>query len=234
MAGEAKQVIVHIPQIASYIGIALLVSLMVVVISYQLWVRAQTTPRPFMEGFAGPVNGVSELSCGQSSIEATKLYSILSQKKSSTETGPDDLLELKVLLSKLCCFKKDLLSVGSLVNATKNEHFVTSQDMEPVAETVARCFAKTIPVRDLELYVDKWNKRGDFLIRRLCTSYDLTEAEQKHAIDLFKALMTDILDISKTVCLKGAVSIAGVEGPRMVHGTEPSSNSHHGEYKGYY
>jgi hypothetical protein len=221
-------------QIVSYVFFSLITAGMVTFISYNLWKMSQTPPRPFMEGFAGPVRGVSELHCGQSSIEATQLYGVFNGKKASTETGPDDLLELNVLLSKLCCFKKDLLSTGSLVNATKNEYFVTSQDMEPVAETVARCFAKTIPVRDLDLYIDKWNKRGDFLIRRLCTSYDLVAEEQKNALNLFRALMADILDISKTVCLKGPISIAGVEGPRMVNGIEPSSNSHHGEYKGYY
>jgi hypothetical protein len=37
-----------------------------------------------------------------------------------------------------------------------------------------------------------------------------------------------------TVCLKGAVTIAGEEGPRMVDGLEPSSIINQGKYNGYY
>ena len=36
-----------------------------------------TTPSSSMEGFAGPSRGVSELHCGQTSSQATQLYSLL-------------------------------------------------------------------------------------------------------------------------------------------------------------
>ena len=219
----------------SYIFFSALIALVAVAISYQLWCGSNTQPRPYLEeGFAGPVNGTSEISCGQRSVEAVKLYSMFSGKNSSTETGSDDLLELKVLLGKLSCLKQDLLAPGSLVNATKNSPYVTSQDIEPVSETVARCFAKTVPKRDLEISLDKWSKRGDMLVRRLCTSYDLSEGDSKVARSLLSAVLTDITDILMTVCLKGPVTIAGEEGPRMVQGREAATTMNMGEYKGYY
>jgi hypothetical protein len=226
---------INLPQDVSYIFFSALIALFAVVISYQLWSGSNTQPRPYLEeGFAGPVNGVSEISCGQRSAEAVKLFSMFSGKNSSTETGSDDLLELKVLLGKLSCLKQDLLAPGSLVNATKNSPYVTSQDIEPVSETVARCFAKTVPKRDLEISLDKWAKRGDMLVRRLCSSYDLADDKGKAARTLFSAVVADITDILMTVCLKGPVTIAGEEGPRMVQGREAPATMNMGEYKGYY
>ena len=225
---------ITLPADISYIILAAMIALFVVIISYQIWSTSNTQPTPYLEGFAGPVNGTSELQCGSKSLEATKLYTMFSKKNSSTEVGGDDLLELSVLLGKLCCLKQDLLAPGSLVNSTKNSPYVTSQDIEPVSETVARCFAKTVPKRDLEISLDKWSKQGDTLVRRLCTSYNLSSGENKEARALLSGLIGDITDILMTVCLKGAVTIAGEEGPRMVNGLEPSSIMNQGTYNGYY
>ena len=227
--------LIHLPKDVSYIFFSVLITAFVVVISYQLWVASKTSPRPYLEeGFAGPVNGASEIMCGGKSVEAVKLYTMFSGKTSSTETGSDDLLELKVLLGKLSCLKEDLLAAGSLVNATKNAPYVTSQDIEPVSETVARCFAKTVPKRDLDISLDKWSKRGDMLVRRLCTSYNLADSQSKEARTLLSGLVADITDILMTVCLKGPVTIAGEEGPRMVQGREAVGTMNMGTYNGYY
>jgi|UniRef100_A0A6C0JXZ2 hypothetical protein len=219
----------------SYIFFSAVIAITVAVISYQLWTGANTRPKPFLEeGFAGPVNGTSNLTCGDKSLEATKLYDMFLNKKSSTEVGADDLLELQNLLGKFCCLKQDLLAPGSLVNATKNSPYITSQDIEQVSETVARCFSKTIPKRDIDIIVDKWAKRGDMLVRRLCTSYNLGADENKQARSLLSGVLADVTDILMTVCLKGPVTIAGEDGPRMVNGLEPASLLNLGSYKGYY
>jgi hypothetical protein len=215
-----------------YFLLAIIVAVIVTVISYQLWTTSATTPS--LEGFAGPSKGVSQLHCGQSSSDATSLYTLLSNKTLTTEDGADDLRELNLLLGKLCCLKRDLLAPGSLVSATRGEPFSTSHDMEPTSETVARCFAKTVPKRDLELIVEKWSKRSNMLVRRICTAYSLTDSEVKTAVQLLGKVLADISDILMTVCLKGSVTIAGEAGPRMVHGVEPTGNSALGDYKGYY
>jgi hypothetical protein len=106
--------------------------------------------------------------------------------------------------------------------------------MEAVAETTARCFAKTIPKRDLELSLDKWKTRGEMLVRRLCTSYSFNEVDIAKALALFKGVIGDITGVSMSVCLKGPVKIAGQGGPRMISGFEPASLVNLREYTGYY
>jgi hypothetical protein len=190
---------------------------------------------PDIEGFAGPAVGAGMPDCMRSSKDCAALYDLLSSRSTTTEEGPDDLRELKVILGKISCFKRDLTGVAGVVHATYNLKFATAHDLEPVAETTARCFAKTIPQRDLALSLDKWGSRGTFLIKRLCTSENLSESEEKEALRLFGDAMADINDIALGVCCNGGkVMIAGQEGPRMVSGYEDPSISGLREYKGYY
>jgi hypothetical protein len=188
-----------------------------------------------VEGFAGPAVGAGQPDCIRSSRDCAALYDLLSSRSVTTEEGPDDLRELKVILSKISCFKRDLTGAAGVVHATYNQKFATSHDMEPIAETTARCFAKTIPQRDLALSLDKWGSRGTFLIKRLCTSENLSDSEEKEALRLFGDAMADINDIALGVCCNsGKVMIAGEQGPRMVTGYEEPALSGLREYKGYY
>lgn len=219
----------------SYVFIALVVTLVTSIIGFQLWTSSNTMPSAFIqEGFAAPVTVGGLPDCMNSSNDSALIYSTFSQKASTTEEGADDLSELRALLGKMACLKRDLLSPGHLVSATKSATFYTMHDIEPVAETAARCFSKSIPVRDIEIIVDKWNTRGKMLLDRLCTSYSLTSTVQEKTKSLFKSVIADITDMLKTVCLKGEGSIAGMPTPRMVEGKESDSNITLGKYKGYY
>lgn len=191
-----------------------------------------STPISELEGFAGPAKvGVPD--CLQESANASRVYELLSRKQ-TTEEGPDNLRELTLLLSKTSCFKKDLLSQSGFVEATRYQDYSTAHDVEPVAETTARCLAKTIPERDLDISLDKWSTRGNVLIRKLCTSVQLSDSEIKETTSKFKIHMDDIIDISKGKCLKGPVEIAGTAGPREVTGYSPPKLQELREYKGYY
>lgn len=203
-------------------------------VGYQMWMTSSTVVPAINEGFAGPIHMAGIPDCIQNSDDAAKLYSTFSAKSSSTEEGADDLRELGVLLGKLACLKRDLMSAGHLVAATKGQPFSTAHDLEPVAETAARCFALTIPPRDLDIALNKWSDRGLMLLKRLCTSYSSNKAEQEQAMGLFRGFMNDMKDVMRTVCLKGESSIAGMASPRMVEGKEPGENMYLGEYKGYY
>jgi hypothetical protein len=187
------------------------------------------------EGFwAGPARGSGVPACLRTSSAAAQVYDILASKKQTTEEGPDDLRELTLILSKISCFKRDLMGAAGVVEATRYQPFSTAHDMEPVAETAARCFAKTIPQRDLELALDKWGGRGTFLIKRLCTSVGLTDAEEEEVLRLFGDAMADVSDVALGRCCSGPVMIAGEGGPRMVGGFEPAALVGLREYKGYY
>jgi hypothetical protein len=154
--------------------------------------------------------------------------------QSSTGDGDDDLRELIQIVGKLSCFKKDLVSPSHIVEATRYQNYATSHDIEPIAETTGRCFAKTISPRDLELAFDKWTARGLALVERNCTSFRLTGEQYDRAKTLFNTLIRDVKDIARGACLQGEPSIAGKPGPRDPHPFESPSYSEFGEYKGYY
>lgn len=186
------------------------------------------------EGFYGGVAvGAGIPDCYRTSSEAAYLHDFFAKKLGSLDEGNADFRELRTLLSTLACFKKDLMGVANQVEATRYQPFLTQIDMEPIAETTARCFAKTIPPRDLELAFDKWSKRGHFLIVRLCTAANLTEAEANKADSTYKSFIADLYDIAKDKCLTGTPTIDAQPTPRDTRPYESTDISGR-EYHGYY
>jgi hypothetical protein len=187
------------------------------------------------EGFAGPTKGAGTPDCLSSSSECAQLSEMLSSRRSKTEEGPDDIREMKVILSKISCLKRDLLGNAKVVQATRYQPFNTSHDLEPVAETAARCFSRTIPQRDLMLSFDKWGSRGTFLLKRICTSLAFSDGEEEKAIELFGQAMADLIQIALGECCTTAEAvIGGVPQKRMVGGFTPPSMNAHRPYEGYY
>jgi hypothetical protein len=229
--------------------VALFITVLAVAVGVSFWVGAATQPiidgfqvtGPNIkrvrahEGFAGPAKGAGVPDCLSTSRDCAELYEILSSKQSSTEEGPDDLRELKLILSKISCLKRDLMGNAKVVQATIYQPFSTSHDLEPVAETAARCFSKTIPQRDLMLSLDKWGSRGTFLIKRLCTSYRLSDGEEDKVLTLFGQAMADLGDIALGECYSSSEAvIGGVPQKRMVQGAIPVALNALRPYEGYY
>jgi hypothetical protein len=229
---------------STYMFVGLFGVLVIVGIGYYiLYGRAGTMPNisPFTdmqkekkpEGFYGGVAvGAGVPDCLRTSIEGARLHAIFAGRVGGVEEGPEDLRELTLLLSQLSCFKKDLMGVAKQVEATRYQPFDTQINMEPISETTARCFAKTIPPRDLDLIFDKWQKRGHFLIVRLCTAANLTEAQVNEAEGLFQALLKDLKDIAVTNCLHGTPTINAQTQPREAVAYNPGVDGR--EYTGYY
>jgi len=187
------------------------------------------------EGFFGGVAvGAGDPDCLRSSSEAAQLYSMFRSRTSTTSEGPEDLSELRLLLSKMACFKKDLLGTAQQVEATRYQPYATSMDIEPIAETTSRCFAKTIPKRDLDISLEKWSTRAQTLVLRLCTSMNLGEAEHQQADTTLRALVKDISDVARSACLAGTPTIGGKPVGRELSGLESASLQEQGPYKGYY
>jgi len=187
------------------------------------------------EGFAGPAVGAGVPNCMGTSKDCAALYDMLSSRSVKTDDGPGDLREIQLILSKISCLKRDLLGNAKVVQATHYQPFSTSHDLEPVAETAARCFSKTIPQRDLALSLDKWGSRGTFLIKRLCTAMHLSDSEEKEALRLFGSAMADLTEIALGECCSaGTPVIGGQEAVRLVGGFMPAATQALREYKGYY
>lgn len=183
------------------------------------------------EGFGGAAIGAGTPDCLRDSANGAKIYELFDSKVAST-ASPDDLRELTLLLSKTSCLKKDLLSPSGIVEATRYQAYSTAHDIEAVAETTARCLAKTIPQRDLDIILDKWTIRGKELIRTLCTSFDFNNSDLAKLDSLFKAHMDDIHDIANSQCIKGEIKV--MKGVRDIDGFVPPEISEYREYKGYY
>jgi hypothetical protein len=187
---------------------------------------------PKTEGFVARGSGSPD--CLRKSLEGSQLVALFQGRKSTVSEGAADLNELTQIVSKLSCLKSDLTNPSYTVEATRYQPFVTMHDIEPVAETTGRCFAKTIPPRDLELAFDKWTSRGEVIIRRLCTGYQLNPEEVDKSQALFRALIGDVKDIARGACLQGEPMIAGKPGPRDPHPYENPELIDVGTYTGYY
>jgi hypothetical protein len=198
----------------------------------QVQLNLNTAQPSKQEGFFGGVaRGSGAPDCLRSSAEGAELIGMF---QGGSEEGKGDLRELTQIVSKLSCFKKDLVSPSHTVEATRYQQFVTSHDIEPIAETTGRCFSKTIPPRDLELAFDKWAERGDSLLRRLCSAYGFSSAKYDKAVKLYSYVLRDVKDIARGACLQGEPSIAGKPGPRDPHPFEDPSYAELGTYTGYY
>lgn len=195
-------------------------SLFVIIISF-VFIKYSNT-RPLQVGFENfkqvegfkAVNGVSNVPCGQDLADGEALYTMfMGRDLSSTEDGKKDLDDLRNLLAKLACMKRDLLSPSGLISAEKELRFCTYSDIQPSAETTSRCLSKQIPERDLEIQFEKWNMYGADLLKRLCTDTNMSEDEVVSAEKLFDSIMTDVYSISRAKCLNG-VPIDKDCGPR--------------------
>jgi len=211
---------------------AVVISLIAGYMAYVLISRRKTVPSGKWEGFQGPSMGVSDISCGQESSDAVALSDLFANKQSSTSEGPSDLKEFKFILSKLCCMKHDLVSPSQVLDSTMKLPFANSHDRELVANTVARCFTKSVPMRDLDISFGTWKDRGYELLNKLCTSYNLTNEESERARGFFKACWMDTFIVAKQLC--GTPDGKDTVNPREIKGRTPESIEALGTYGGYY
>jgi len=220
----------------SNVVIATVITFVAAFVGYNMWIMSKTMPvsSGFQEGFGGVAVGSGMPDCVRSSAEGGQLADFFMSRESSAEEGADDLREFLILLGKLSCFKKDLMGASGVVEATRYQPYSTAHDIEPVAETTARCFAKTIPPRDLEISFDKWSSRGAKLLRRLCTAYDASPEQFAKLNATLAAMLADVKDVAVKSCFAGTALINGKAQGREVQGRLPDEAIDLGPYKGRY
>ena len=211
---------------------SLVIALIVAGIAYMIIMKNGTVSSGNWEGFQGPAKGVSDIPCGQESSYVASISELFSTKDSTTEEGDADLKEFKIILSKLCCVKHDLMSTNQVVRSALYLPFNTSHDRENVGDTVGRCFTKSLPSRDLDIIFDTWKTRGLVLIDKLCTSFNLSDEEAKATRNNFMSVWSDTYDIAKTVCIQTLQAPSG--SPRDPKGFVPQTIELLGGYLGYY
>ena len=230
---EAPKLPVNPGSSTLFFTIAIIAALAVGLVAYKIVKTNKTIASGNREGFQGPSRGVSDIRCGQESSYAVELSDLFAAKESSTEEGEADLMEFKLILSKMCCLKHDLVSTNQVVRASLSTPYNTSHDRENLGDTVGRCFTKSMPPRDLEIIFDTWKTRGLVLLDKLCTSYDLSSSEEDAANKAFSALWTDTRALAQGVCL-GSVDEDKSGSPRDLRGYMPEKIRDLGKYLGYY
>jgi hypothetical protein len=119
-------------------------------------------PNPTFEGFAtAAVDPARMPACVARSTDAQSLLSRIATIQS------DEADELRMLVSKLCCYEADIASPSAGIMRTLNFQFRTSQDTEPASSFVGRCLKNAVRERDIEIVIEKMQTRGHELIKHL-------------------------------------------------------------------
>lgn len=139
---------------------ALLVVFLVVLALLLVHYRPST-----VEGFAvAAVDPIRMPACAERSPAAQRILAAIAHYPESDEGAA----EIRLLLSKLCCMEADVSTAGAGVYRTLPLQFRTSHDMEPPTSFVGRCLRNAVRQRDIDLVMDKFEKRGRALIRSRC------------------------------------------------------------------
>jgi hypothetical protein len=158
------------------------------------------------EGFFGGVaRGSGHPDCLRTLPEGSEILDTLLGRinpNPGVSEASADYKEFQLILSKLGCLKKDLMSPSGLVEATRYQAFETAHDRINVAEVTAMCLNKSIPSRDLDIVFATWRDRGKVLLRKLCTEAQLNQEELSRMEALFHKAWSDVYDIAKSQCLK--------------------------------
>lgn len=118
-----------------------------------------------VEGFAvAAVDPIRMPACAERSPAAQRILAAIAHYPESDEGAA----EIRLLLSKLCCMEADVSTAGAGVYRTLPLQFRTSHDMEPPSTFVGRCLRNAVRQRDIDLVIDKFEKRGRALIRSRC------------------------------------------------------------------
>lgn len=182
------------------------------------------------EGFYGGVaRSAGHPDCLRTLPEGAELLDMVSKRvKGYPSDGSADYKEMELLLSKMACLKKDLLSPSGVVDATRHQAYETSHDRMAVAELCGMCMNHSISSRDLDIATSTWRDRGKLLLRKLCTEANLTEIEVVNADILFKKAFEDVYDVATSRCLKTTVSM---QSPGDVSGYLPENIKDHRTYE---
>lgn len=213
---------------ALYAGIAALLIIAFLLIQYQPvggiegFTDAAARKRGSVERFTTvAVDPRLSPACTERSAAAQKL---LARFAAVPEADPD-ASELRLLISKLCCMEADIATPAAGLIRTISLQFRTSSDMDVASSIVGRCRAGAIQQRDIDLILDKFNKRGHELVKRLCAD----DAEAAKELD---KILGQLRWAMTSFCLKPTPSMDKPIGARDMGFWEPDSVADLSQYQG--
>jgi len=132
---------------------------------------------PQVEGFAvAAVDPARMPACAERSTEAQSLLARFATLPYTDEA----VAELRLLISKLCCMEADIVAPFAGSYRTLPLQFRTSHDLEPPSTTVGRCLQQALPQRDIDLALEKYQRRGKELLG-LILGGDCSDAKREFA-----------------------------------------------------
>jgi hypothetical protein len=219
--------------IISILWIIVIVVVVGYVSSVILTMPKYSTTEAVSEGFfGGVVRGSGHPDCLRTLNSGSQILDSLSSRMGSTEEAQPDYKEFQLILSKLGCLKKDLMSPSGIIEATRYQPYENAHDREPIAEVTATCLNHTIAPRDLDIIFATWRDRGNFLLRRLCTSTNQSETEARNLEKLFADAWKDVYEVAKGRCLASPAEQEGNAHEAQPY--DPPSGVDYRTYDGYF
>jgi bacterioferritin-associated ferredoxin len=138
-----------------------------------------------------------------------------------------DAAELRLLVSKLCCLEADIATPAAGRYRTMPLQFRTSHDMEPASSFVGRCLRNAVQKRDIDLVIEKYEKRGKELLDTVLAGGDCAAAHK----DLDDVVARTRLAMM-SVCLRPQPQMDRPIGARDMGFWEPRTVSDLSAYQG--
>ena len=167
-----------------------------------------------VENFANPAVAPFEPKCTQRNTDAQVILRLVppcSDPKRAPTDDANERAELSLILSKLTCLEADVNNKGTPGYNTLNLPYNTNHDSEPLTNFVGRCLNNGTRSEDLELLIDKYDKRGKILNAAICSRAGMdTKIIQEH----YDAVIRVTMKALTTNCLAFHSSLDIPFGPR--------------------
>lgn len=168
-------------------------------------------PNFINEGFA--TIALDEVSMPKCFLRDTQAQALLASFRDVQALPPANeakmaLTELTLIMQKVLCMDADITGSGAGAYSTFNLPFATAHDIEPPASFVGRCLRNAVRSRDIEIAMDKFEKRGVELIGLLCAD------RRKNALNAFHDIIARASRNISLVCLKPQAQMDVPAGPR--------------------
>ena len=166
------------------------------------------------ENFSSPAVAPFQPKCTQRNSDAQMLMRLFptctDESRAPTEDATDRA-ELTLILNKLTCLDADATNSGVGGYNTLSLQYNTSHDTEPLTNFIGRCLNNGVKKRDIEIIVDKYDKRGKTLINQICNR---TGMDPKLAQEHYNAVITVTIKSLTVNCLASRSSLDTPYGPR--------------------
>ena len=179
-----------------------------------------------LEGFAlAAVDPARMPACVERSTDAQSLLARFAHVDEDEDEN-EAAAELRLLVSKLCCMEADIASPAAGLIRSQSLQFRTSHDMEAASSFVGRCLRNAVRDRDVDLVIDKFQKRGHELVEKVLGG-DCGDAHKE-----FDAVVGRTRMAMMTFCMKPQPQMDRPTGARDVGFWEPANVADLNAYQG--